>query len=132
MDLLIKRTYYPTGTNGEFLVNGKLHSKCIELPWKDNQSRISCIPEGKYKVVKRTSDHFGAHMLITNVPKRDLILIHPANNALKELKGCIAPVTELSGHGTGNSSRAVFEPLRDIIYHAIDHGEEVWLTITRK
>jgi hypothetical protein len=32
---------------------------------------------------------------VIDVKNRKLILFHPANNALKELNGCIAPVTKL-------------------------------------
>jgi hypothetical protein len=37
---------------------------------------------------------------ILNVPGRKYILIHPANEVLRELKGCIAPV-RLTGAGKG-------------------------------
>jgi DNA-binding transcriptional ArsR family regulator len=33
-----------------------------------------------------------------NVPQLEYILIHPANDALKELQGCIAPVWLITGH----------------------------------
>jgi hypothetical protein len=71
----------------------------IELPWKNNQAGVSCIPEGKYDLVKRWSPKFGSHLQILNVPGRELILIHPANDALLELRGCIAPVCLLTGAG---------------------------------
>lgn len=66
------------------------------------------------------------------VPGRDLILIHPANNAIKELAGCIAPVTELTGPGTGNTSRIPFNKLRDEIYALIENGYDVYIEITKK
>ena len=31
----------------------------LELPYKDNQRNISCIPCGKYKVTKRFSEKYG-------------------------------------------------------------------------
>jgi len=61
----------------------------LELPWRNNQRNISCIPEGVYQVRKRRSDAFGTHFHILNVPNRDLILIHEANH-VHELRGCIA------------------------------------------
>jgi len=67
-----------------------MRCKTIELPWKDNQRRISCIPLGEYEVVKRSSAKFGEHFHLTNVPDRDWILIHPANYS-RQLLGCIAP-----------------------------------------
>lgn len=132
MEVVIKRTYATGGTNGEVLVNGKRRCYSIELPWVDNARRISCIPEGTYPLVKRTSKKYGRHILVNNVPGRDLILIHPANHAATELMGCIAPVTTLSGEGRGLRSRLAFEPLRDAVYGALDRGENVTLKITKK
>jgi hypothetical protein len=43
---------------------------------------------------------------ILNVPGREYILIHPADEALRELKGCIAPVRLLTGAGKGMCSPA--------------------------
>ena len=73
----------------------------IELPWKENQTGVSCIPEGRYELVKRWSPKFLRHLQVMNVPGREYILIHPANEALQELKGCIAPVCFLTGAGKG-------------------------------
>lgn len=132
MELQLKRLYYPTGTNGDLIINDELFSHTIELPWKENEHGISCIPEGRYEIEKRHSDHLGDHMLLKNVPNRDLILIHPANNALKELRGCIATVLQLQGPGLGLRSRIPFERLQKDIYQAIDKGESVYITITSK
>ena len=68
----------------------QVRCKTIELPWRNNQRRISCIPVGTYEVVKRTSKKYGDHFHITNVPDRSWILIHPANYS-RQLLGCIAP-----------------------------------------
>lgn len=101
MKLVLKRQYFSSGTNGTLSFNGKEICKTIELPWKENQRRISCIPEGIYKVSKRFSSKFKWHLEVMNVKNRDYILFHPANDALKELNGCIAPVSELTGKGKG-------------------------------
>jgi len=63
------------------------------------------------------------------VKNRSLILFHPANNALKELNGCIAPVTKISGAGLGLQSRKAFTKLRTIVYKALDEKQEVVLII---
>jgi hypothetical protein len=130
MEILIKRTYGTNGTNGELLVNGQKVCHSIELPWLDNMTRKSCIPEGSYPLVKRTSQKYKRHLLVQNVPGRSLILIHPANTALTELAGCIAPVTTLAGEGRGLRSRLAFEKVRDMAYAAIDRAETVTLIIT--
>ena len=97
------------GTNGKILYKDRLMMYSIELPWKDNLARVSCIPEGRYELVKRWSPKFNRHLQVMNVPQRDGILIHPANDALQELKGCIAPVSFLTGAGKGLRSRMALE-----------------------
>ena len=67
-----------------------LEFKTVELPWKDNQRRISCIPPGTYTAIKHTSPKFGPCLWILDVPGRSEILIHPANY-WHDLLGCIAP-----------------------------------------
>jgi len=76
-------------TLGELLFEGKQVAKTLELAWNNNNNRISCIPIGVYKVVRRTSAKYGNHFHITKVPKRDFILIHNANYHY-QLLGCIA------------------------------------------
>lgn len=61
----------------------------LELPWRGNDRRVSCIPPGRYIVAPRTSERFKKHLHIVDVPGRDWILIHPANY-VSELAGCIA------------------------------------------
>ncbi|BAV07748.1 hypothetical protein SAMN05421788_10398 [Filimonas lacunae] len=129
MELLLTRRYHHKGTNGQLAVNGKLFCFTIELPWLQNQRHISCIPEGSYQLAKRHSEDRGYHLILRAVPDRSLILIHPANNALQELQGCISPVSSLTAPGCGNSSRAVFEPLVKLVYAALDKKEEVRLRI---
>jgi len=62
--------------------------KTLELPWKNNEKRVSCIPEGQYKVVKRNSAKYGDHFHITNVDNRDYILIH-SGNYHTQILGCV-------------------------------------------
>jgi hypothetical protein len=68
-------------------------------------------------------------MEIVDVKNRSLILFHPANNALKELNGCIAPVTKLSGPGLGLMSRKAFTKLKDLVYKVLDQKESVELIV---
>ena len=131
MKLLLIRTYHPNGTNGALQSNNEHLCYTIELPWKDNQHNISCIPEGTYALQKRCDEHFGWHLQVMHVPGRDLILIHPANDAMKELKGCIAPVTILTGDGKGDSSKAMFTKLKMILFPVLSRGEEVIVSIQK-
>ncbi len=73
----------------------------IELPWKNNQINISCIPQGLYNCIPHNSiDHPNTWRLL-NVPNRESILIHIGNYATSyiknglekssDTKGCILP-----------------------------------------
>lgn len=129
MVLMLSRTYFPDGTNGKLECKGKSICNTIELPWRENEKRVSCIPEGKYFIRKRYSQKFKWHLEIVGVENRSLILFHPANNALLELNGCIAPVTKLSGSGLGLMSRKAFEKLKTAVYQALDRKESVELIV---
>jgi Family of unknown function (DUF5675) len=131
MELTILRTYQENGTNGELLMDGVRQCFTIELPWRDNVPILSCIPEGRYKLAKRYSKKYKDHLILLNVPDRSFILLHPANDALKELAGCIAPVSRLTGPGKGLKSRLAFEMVRDAVYQEIEAGNEVFITITK-
>lgn len=62
----------------------------LELPWKNNEKNISCIEEGTYYIESYSSPHFEEAIAVKDVPNREAILIHSANQ-VHELKGCIAP-----------------------------------------
>ena len=129
MELELLRTYYPMGTNGKILLQGRWISYCIELPWKNNHTQVSCIPQGSYELEKRWSPEFLRHLQVMHVKDRDCILIHPANDALHELKGCIAPVSFLTGPGKGIGSRVALKKLTDLVFAELDQSKPVFLTI---
>lgn len=131
MKLLLERRYFPKGTNGALFLNGVFLCCTIELPWKENIPRVSCIPEGNYRVHLRWSERFQQHLLVEDVPGRSLILIHPANDALTELKGCIAPVTRITGVGRGVLSRQALQLLLNQITEPHLLKEEIDLEIRR-
>lgn len=64
--------------------------KTLELPWKDNERNISCIPVGIYKAIKHNSPKFKQSFWLQDVPGRSEILMHVANYT-SDLRGCIAP-----------------------------------------
>jgi len=94
MKVLIER--YPSEekqTLGNLYVLDKLDSiqfKCVtlELPWKKNKRRVSCIPLGEYRVIKHTSPKFGKCFWIRDVEGRSEILIHKGN-FYTDILGCI-------------------------------------------
>jgi hypothetical protein len=128
MELLLTRSYYKGGTNGVLQSEGKKLCHTIELPWRNNRPCFSCIPEGRYLLEKRSSEKFNDHLQVVAVKGRSLILIHPANDARKQLLGCIAPVMTITGEGTGTDSVLACNLLYRYIVPRID-SERVWLVI---
>ncbi len=126
---MLHRAYFEEGTNGALFNSGRFLCHTIELPWNDNKRNISCIPEGVYEVEPRFSKRFKHHLILKAVKDRSFILFHPANDALKELQGCIAPVTYLSGIGKGVYSRDAMQKLLSLVYQAKDRKETILLTI---
>lgn len=90
MKIEVVRVYLETETVGSWFVDGVCLCKTLELPWKDNQRSISCIPEGVYEVRKEATSpkHEYPHFRIYDVPGRSGILIHKITY-VKDLRGCI-------------------------------------------
>lgn len=129
MELELVRAYFDEGTNGDLMVK-LCHT--IELPWLHNTHNVSCIPEGRYELRMRYTDRRQHHLMIAGVPDRSGILLHPANHALTELRGCIAPVTTLIGPGEGTESRLANELLKAQVIEAFKRNEKVFITIKSK
>lgn len=126
--LCLTRTYLPAGTNGIIGVDGRDICGTIELPWRDNRRNVSCIPEGCYRLELYRSRKFGHCLAVTGIPGRQGILIHPANDAANELRGCIATVTKHTGDGKGMHSRIALERLEREVMVGMEVGE-VWLEV---
>lgn len=131
MEVQLLRTYHPNGVNGVLMVNGTELCKTVELPWRNNRPRISCIPEGQYPLRRRHSPRFKEHFEVMDVKDRKYILFHPGNDAGRELRGCIAPVLQHTGEGKGSSSRAALERMKDRLYPLMDNGHRMTLTIKK-
>jgi hypothetical protein len=131
-ELHLIRTYHPEGTNGVLKHRDTVICQTIELPWRDNRRWVSCIPEGRYRLIRREHFRHGDQLAVANVPGRSGILIHPANFALTELQGCIAPVTKCTAPGKGVYSRVALDRIKAIAYPALEADEEVWLIITEE
>ena len=111
---IITRTYQKNVTISTMVCSkpnaDDLVLKTIELPWRNNQPRVSCIPEGVYLVHFMDSPRLKRKTYrVSNVKGRDGILFHPANFA-SQLLGCIAPCKDFAdlnkdGVIDGTSSR---------------------------
>ena len=76
------------GTPGVLLrPDGSRMAFTLELPWRENVRRKSCIPPGRYGVECVTTPKRGPVYLVQKVPGRDSILIHSGNVAGDVEKG---------------------------------------------
>ena len=99
------------GTPGAILVPGTAPFHALELPWRDNLQRRSCIPEGDYTCQIVRSPRFGRVYHVTGVPGRSAVLIHSGNFAgnidlgfKSHVEGCILLGEKV---GTLDKQRAV-------------------------
>ena len=102
MKLLLLKRDFDTNTIGTFYhrKNGGFVRICysIEREWLNNAVSISCIPEGTYKLQRRTNGkYFRAYskrwghefvLQLEKVPNRTAILIH-AGRGKVDSRGCI-------------------------------------------
>jgi hypothetical protein len=102
MRIELKRTYKDNATIGIGAVYNLENFKVfefvtLELPWKENQRNVSCIPEGDYLVVKLppTSKRKYDYFWVQDVPGRTSILWHPGNYT-RQILGCILPGESLT------------------------------------
>ena len=130
--LIIRDTFTEKSTLGRLFVNGEEFCDTLELPWRDNQRSISCIPAGEYKVRLRLARESATrnylHLLVQDVPNRTYILFHRGNTA-KDTRGCI-----LVGQGSQqdivhNSTLAMDLLMKEIINLG---GENINLIIKNK
>jgi hypothetical protein len=105
--------------------NDKIIAKwdSLELPWLDNQRRISCIPLGTYKARKHKSHKFGRTLWLQDVPNRSEILIH-SGNYHTQILGCILIGKDLKdinkdGYLDVTRSRVAMKELMDSL-HDVD------------
>lgn len=90
------RRYKDNGkqSNGILLLmdqNCEIQFTCLtlELPWKENKRKESCINPGTYIAKKHNSPKFGTCLWLQDVKNRSEILVHPAIY-FHQLLGCIA------------------------------------------
>jgi len=124
MDVILKRFIHEDKqTLGDlFVKDGEeeiFSCKTLELPWLDNQVRVSCIPEGKYTARKRNSPKYDDHFHIRDVPGRTYILIHHGNY-YTDILGCVlvgTSHTDINNDGLRDvtASRNTMKKLNEIL-----------------
>ena len=125
------RTYLPDNskTIGRLIYRQKpldapFELKTLELPWRDNKTNVSCIPEGMYKVNR---DKYGNHQFyaIEGVVARSAIEIH-IGNTVADLLGCIALGEEFTPDYNLANSRKALLSLLDFV------GDEIFILHIRQ
>ena len=90
--LIIREEFTDNSTIGNLYLNGEWLCDTLELPYRDNQRSISCIPDGDYKVRLRTARESATrdyvHLLVEEVKDRSYILFHRGNSS-KDTRGCV-------------------------------------------
>lgn len=128
-------------TLGELYVvrDNSIVFKCatLELSWKDNQRRISCIPQGTYKARLRSAKDSPSrsydHIHVENVPNRTWILIH-SGNFHWHIQGCILVGNEhrdINHNGLLDvpNSRLTMNALINEVKKHVNWGDEFEVTI---
>lgn len=113
--LLELRRFHSNPTYG-LLVVGSHTFFTLELPWKDNQVRSSCIPVGGYKLSITESPKFGRVIYVHDVPGRSEILFH-VGNKLSDTQGCIlvGGALEIGSENPLTGSKKAFDRLLKIV-----------------
>ena len=114
--LLIRDTFTDKAVLGKLYLNSEFYGHTLELAWKDNQKRISCIPKGVYEVAKRHTEkgkYKYEHLHILDVPDRELILMHIGNYP-KNSKGCILLGNTRALNFVGDSRKAFNNLMYDL------------------
>ena len=125
------------GTFGVLLLDNHQSWCTGELPWRQNQNGISCIPAGVYTCKWILSPKHGECYQITGVPHRDMIEIHSANwmgdarkGKLSQLLGCVSLGL---AYGILNNQPALLQSKAAIAqFEAAMNKEDFELTIIRK
>ena len=114
--LLIRDAFTDKSTIGKLYFDGEFYGHTLELAWKDNEKRVSCIPKGVYEVKKRhteKSKYKYEHLHILDVPNRDLVLLHIGNYP-KNSKGCILLGNTRALNFVGESRKAFYKLMYDL------------------
>ena len=117
--LLIRDTFSKKSTIGELFLNGERICDTLENSWQDNQRNISCIPEGVYPVRLRLPRESASrdylHLLIQDVPNRDLVLVHIGNKS-SDSRGCVLVGLGSQQDFVSNSTLAMDLLIKEILH----------------
>ena len=107
---LIRVTEHAGATFGVLCIDEAPEFLTVEDAWRSNETKVSCIPVGRYKIIRHKSPRFGNVYKVLDVPEREHILIH-AGNTHRDTEGCILLGMQYGKIGSDSSilaSRAAF------------------------
>lgn len=127
---LVRFCYAPFGTYG-VMYAGTHKFYTVEQPWRLNQRLRSCVPEGRYQIIRHNTKKYPNSFALINhdlgvyyqpgpgVPEnaRKAILIHQGNTAA-DVSGCIAvgqSLGSINGVWAVTNSKGAMEQLRELI-----------------
>jgi hypothetical protein len=114
VNLTIKRTYGDFATTGTCQVGGR-SLFTIELPWKDNESGVSCVPEGVYDLVPYESPTHGPTWVLSAPGfTRSYCELHSGNWS-EQLEGCIA---------FGMAAQPMYDPYTGKVGPALEESKD--------
>ena len=85
---LVRISEFNGASMGGLCFNDKPEMLTLEEAWRDNEARKSCIPDGRYRIVRHRSPKFGLTFKVEDVPGRSDILFH-SGNTVQDTEGCI-------------------------------------------
>lgn len=109
-------------TFGVILDDGVPFGVTLELPWKNNQRSVSCIPPSPvdppllYLCERFISRQHGSTFIVMDVPNRSQILCTHVGNSDEDTEGCILVAEEfgvLNGEPAILRSRQGFDEFRE-------------------
>ena len=111
--LHLQRIYGEQGTNGTLTFEGEVICRTIELPWRNNLPRLSCIPVGSYKLEKRKYTRHGEQI---GIPAAWINIASRPNTA--GIPIC-SPCLVLVGTGYYQLVNGAYYPLANGQYNAL-------------
>ena len=112
---LIRDTETEESITGRLYADGTFLCYTLENDWKDNEPRVSCVPEGTYGLDMKDYGRYWERYqpleipILQDVPNRSQILISPGNYP-KDTLGCIL-VGETRGKDFVGNSRNTWKKI---------------------
>tara|TARA_R110002073_G_scaffold247619_3_gene410518 strand:+ start:3021 stop:3791 length:771 start_codon:yes stop_codon:yes gene_type:complete len=120
---IVRTALNSSSTTGELYINNEFVCHTLELPWKNNKSFISNIPNGNYGGILRY-DKNGVRGIqhwrieLTGTEPRTFIQIHKGNSP-NDIEGCVVVGNEVLNKQNklkGGTSKLAFDNLKKLFY----------------